>query len=197
MRKLILIFFPIFLFASIKTKIIHFYKKYYPNIKIEKIKIYPTPPKKYKKIVFYLSPKRSFGNIKINNKFYYIVIKAKIPVCITTQIIRLNEGILNKCKIKLINFRNFYAKPIIHITPNLVASTIIAKDSIINTSNVKPRPLVFKNSTVSVIIQSKNIIITSSAKALQDGYKGNEIRIFINNKIKIATVIGKELVKIP
>lgn len=196
MKKIWIFFIPFLLFADVKTKIIKFYKKYYPNIIIQDIKIIPSPPKHYKKLIFFLSPKRSFGNIKIDNKFYYVKIKALIPVCIATSIIKTNQTIFNRCKITKINFRDFYSKPIINITPNLVASKIISKNSIINSSNTKPKPLVFKNSTISVIIQSKNIIISASAKALQDGYKGDVINILINKKIKKALVIQKGLVKI-
>ncbi len=185
---------PLFLFADIKKEIISFYKKHYPNIEIQNIQIKPTPPKKYHFLKILLSPKRSFGNIKIDNKFYYVKIKALMPVCITTSVIKTNQEI--KCKIKKIPFRNFYSKPIINITPNIVASKIISKNSIINISNTKKRADVFKNSLVSVIIQSKNIIISSKAKAMQDGYKGDVIKILLNKKIKKAKVIAKGMVEI-
>ena len=192
-KKLILLLLPLFLFASINNKIIKFYKSYYPNIEIQNIKITPTPPKKYKNIKFLLTPKRSFGNIKIDNKFYYVKIKAILPVCKATKIIKINENI--ECKIEKVPFRNFYSKPILNFK-NLVASKIISKNSIINESNTKKRPLIFKNSTISAIIKSKNILITSKAKALEDGNKGDEIRILINKKIKRAKVIDKGVVEI-
>ena len=191
MKALILI--PLFLFASINEKIIKFYKSYYPNIEIKKIIIHPTPPKKYKNIKFLLSPKRSFGTIKIDNKFFYLKIKAILPVCKATKIIKTNENI--ECKIEKVPFRNFYSKPILNFK-NLVASKIISKNSIINESNTKKRPLIFKNSTISAIIKSKNILITSKAKALQDGNRGDEIRILINKRVKKAKVIDKGVVEI-
>jgi len=195
--KFIILFFLFsLLYANINQKIIKFYKSYYPNIEIENIKIIPTPPKKYKTLKIMLSPKKTSGNIKIDNKFYYVKIKAKIPVCIATTIIKTNEDILNKCKIKKIPFRNFYSKPITNINSNIVASKIISKNSIINQSNTKKKPLVFKNSDVSVIIQSKNINISTTAKALEDGYKGDEIKILLNKKIKKAIVIDKGAVTI-
>ena len=196
MKKWIILFSPLLLFADIKKEITNFYKHYYPKIIIEKIKIKPSPPKKYKSINFLLSPKRSFGNIKIDNKYYYIKIKAKIPVCISTQIIKTNQEIINRCKIKKTDFKNFYSKPITNITHDLVASKIISKNSIINVSNTKKKPDVFKNSSVSVIIQSKNITIYSKAKALEDGYRGDEIKILFNKKIKNAIVSKKGAVKI-
>jgi len=195
-EKLIIFFFFSLLYANINDKIIKFYKSYYPNIEIENIKITPTPPKKYKTLKIMLSPKRSSGNIKIDNKFYYVKIKAQIPVCIATTIIKTNEDILNRCSIKKIPFRNFYSKPITDINSDIVASKIIAKNSIINKSNTKKRPFVFKNSDVSVIIQSKNINISTTAKALEDGYKGEEINILLNKKIKKAIVIDKGVVKV-
>ena len=196
MRKWIILFFPFFLYADIKKEITNFYKQYYPAIEIEEITIRPALPKRYKKIKFLLSPKRGFGNIKIDNRYYYVKIKAKIPVCISTQIIKTNQEIINKCKIKKTVFKNFYSKPITNITHNLVASKIISKNSIINESNTKKKPDVFKNSSVSVIIQSKNITISSTAKALEDGYRGDEIKILINKKIKKALVTNKGEVKI-
>ena len=195
-KLIIFLFFFSFLYANINKKIIKFYKSYYPNIEIKNIKIIPTPPKKYQRLKILLSPKRSFGNIQIDNKFYYVKIKAIIPVCIATSIIKTNEEIINKCKIQKITFRNFYSKPIININSDIVASKIISKNSIINKSNTKKKPFVFKNSTVSVIIQSKNIQITSQAKALEDGYKGDKIKILLNKKQQKAIVVDKGVVKV-
>ena len=140
-----------------------------------------------------LSPKRSFGNIKIDNKYYYVKIKAFIPVCKAINIIKTNQKI--NCKIEKVPFRNFYSSPVLN-TKNLVASKIISKNSIINKSNTKKRPLVFKNSTISVIIRSKNITITTHAKALEDGYKYDVIKILLNKKIKNAKVIDKGVAEI-
>ena len=192
MKKLI--FLPLFLFASINEKIITFYKNYYPKIEIKKIIIRPTPPKNYKNLKILLSPKRSFGNIKIDNKYYYVKIKAFLPVCKATEIIKINQNI--KCKIEKIPFRNFYSKPVTNITSDMVASKIISKNSIINTTNIKKRPIVFKNSYVCVIIKSKNITLSAKAKALQDGYKGEYIKILLNKKIKMAKIIDKGEVEI-
>ena len=196
MKKWIILFPPLLLLADIKKEIINFYKQSYPAIEIKDITIRPAPPKRYKKIKFLFSPKRSFGNIKIDNRYYYVKIKAKIPVCISTQVIKTNQAIINKCEIKKTDFKNFYSKPITNITHNLVASKIISKNSVINESNTKKKPAVFKNSSVSVIIQSKNITISSTAKALEDGYRGDEIKILINKKTKKAVVTNKGEVKI-
>lgn len=190
----LLFLFPLFLLADINKEIINFYKQYYPEIKIKKITIRPAPPKHYKKIKFLLSPKRNFGNIQIDGKFYYLKIKAFIPVCITEHIIKTNQTI--KCKFKTIPFKNFYSKPLTNINSNIVASKIIAKNSIITQSNTKLKPDVFKNSSVSVIIKSKNITISAQAKALEDGYKGENIKILINKKIKTAKIIDKGVVEI-
>ena len=195
-KKWIFFLFPLFLFADIKKEIINFYKQYYPQIEIENITIRPAPPEKYHSLKFLLSSKRNFGNIKIDNKYYYVKIKAKIPVCIATEIIKTNQDISNRCKTQKISFKNFYSKPLFKITPDIVASKIISKNSIINESNIKKKPDVFKNSSVSVIIQSKNITISSTAKALEDGYRGDEIKILINKKIKKAVVTDKGEVKI-
>jgi len=185
-----------FLYANINDKIIEFYKSYYPNIKIENIKISPTPPKTFKNLKILLSPKRSYGNIKIDNRFYYVRIKALIKVYKAKQIIKTNELIYNKVKEEFIPFRTFYSKPLDKIDTNLVASKIISKNGIINESNTKKKPLIFKGDTISAIINSKNISITSKAKALEDGYKGDEIKILINKKIKKGTVLNKGVVKV-
>ena len=195
-EKWIIIFLPLFLFASINDKIISFYKKTYPNIQITKIKITPTPPKKYKSLKILINPKRTSGNIKIDKKYYYVRIKAFIPVFVANKIIRPNQLIKNKVTLKKIPFRNFYAKPLKKISPLLVASKFISKNAIITNLNTKKMPLILKNSTISVIIKSKNITITSFAKALNDGYKGDIINILFRKKIEKAKVIKKGVVEI-
>ena len=194
--KFIIIFFPLFLFASINKLIISFYKKHYPQIQIKEIKIIPTPPKKYKNLKILINPKRQSGNIKIDGKYFYVRIKALIPVFVTTQIIKPNETIKNKIILKKIPFRNFYAKPLTNINSSLVASKIISKNAIITNLNTKKMPLVIKNSQVALIIKSKNITITSFAKALNDGYKGDIINILFKNKIRKAKIIAKGEVEI-
>jgi len=196
-EKFIIIFFLFsLLWGNVKENIIKFYKSYYPTIKIENIKISPSPPKKYKIIKIFLSPKRNYGNIKIDNRFYYIKIKAFIKVYKSTQIIKTNQTLLNKVKLTTIPFRNFYSKPIFKLTQNLVASKIISKNSIINQSNTKKKPLIFKGSNISAIIKSKNIIIYSKAKALEDGYKGDKIKVLINKRVRNAIILERGKVEI-
>ena len=194
--KIIIFFFPLFLFASINGKIIYFYKKTYPKIEIKEIKIIPTPPKKFKTLKILINPKHTSGNIKINGRYFYVRIKALIPVFVTTQIIKPNEEIKEKIVLKKIPFRNFYARPLYKIPSSLVASKIISKDAIINVLNTKKMPLVIKNSLVSVIIKSKDITITSFAKALEDGYKNDIINILFRKEIRKAKIIAKGEVEI-
>ena len=194
--KIIIIFFPLFLFASINNKIISFYKKIYPQIEIKMIKLTPTPPKRYKNLKILINPKLTSGNIKIDGKYFYVKIKALMPVFVTTQIIRPNETIKNKVILKKISFRNFYAKPLRDINSSLVASKIISKNAIITNLNTKKMPLVTKNSTITVVIKSKSITITSFAKALEDGYKGDIINILFRKKIRKAKIIAKGEVEI-
>ena len=184
------------LFADIKSKIIKFYKKEYPQIKIISIKSNKALPEKYKSIKFLFTPKNSYGSIKVDNKYYYIKIKAKIPVYIATQIIKKNSPILPNVIKKEIDFKFFYSKPLFLISPNLLASKIISKNSIITQSNTKKAPAVLQNQIVSVIIKSKNISITTSAKALKDGEIGEYIPIKMNKKIFKAKVIAKSKVSL-
>jgi len=194
--KIIIFFLPLFLFASINQKIISFYKKNYPKIEIKEIKIIPSPPKKYNTLKFLINPKHTSGNIKIDGRYFYVRIKALIPVFITTEIIKPNEEIKEKTILKKIPFKNFYAKPLYKISPSLVASKIISKNAIINVLNTKKMPLVTKNSLVSVIIKSKDITITSFAKALGDGYKDDIVNILFKNRVRKAKVIKKGVVEI-
>ncbi|WP_457560037.1 hypothetical protein, partial [Caminibacter sp.] len=151
-KKLILLFLPVFLFASVKEEIISFYKKTYPNIKILEIISHPALPKHYKKIKFLLNPKMPYGNVLIDGKYYYIKIKAKIPVFKATQIIKQNYPILENINTKkeTVDFRYFYSKPISKIQKNLIASKIISKNSILTSSNTKIAPAVIRGEKVSV-----------------------------------------------
>lgn len=197
MKKIILLFFFFLtLYANIKTEIIKFYKSYYPNIEIKEIKITPTPPKKYKNLKILFSPKTTSGNIKINNKYYYVRIKAFIPVYVANTIIKTNEPIYNHVVKKIIPLRYFYSRPLIKINKKLVASNIISKNAIITKSNTKIAPDVFRGEIVSVIIKSKDMSIFSKAKALQDGYIGDIIKINLRKKITKAKVIKKDTVLI-
>ena len=191
-----LIFIPLFLFASINQKIILFYKKTFPNIIIKKIKFIPAPPKQYKTLRILFSPKSSSGNIKIDNNYYYIKITAFIPVYKAKKVIKQNNTIYNNVSKKIIPFKCFYSKPLNKINKNLVASNIISKNAIINKSNTKIAPDVFKGSQVFVIIQSKNILINAKAKALQDGYIGDIIKIRFRKKTIKAKITNKNIVKI-
>ena len=155
-------------------------------------------PKKYKTIKFLFTPKNPYGNIKIDNKFYYIKINAKLPVFIATTIIKQNSPILENINVikKEINFKRFYSKPLDKIKKDLIASKIISKNSIITTLNTKKAPLVLRGENVNVTIKSKNITITTTAKALKDGNIGDIINIEINRKIYKAIVINKNQVEL-
>jgi len=185
-----------FLYANINKKIIKFYKSYYPNIEIKKIKINPSPPKKYKYFKIMFSPKSSSGNIKIDNKYYYVRIKAFLPVFIANSIIKTNQSIKGHITKKTIPFRYFYSKPLLKINKNLVASKIISKNAVITKNNTKIAPAVFRGENVNVLIKSKDITIYSTAKALQDAYIGNIIKISFRKKIIKAKVIQKGTVLI-
>jgi flagella basal body P-ring formation protein FlgA len=191
--KKIIIFIPFILFADVKSKIISYYKSYYPEIKIIKIISRPSLPKHYKHIKFLFNPKTPYGNVFIDGKYYYIKIDAQIPVFKATRIIKQNSFIIeNQNAIKtLIKFRYFYSKPISKIPKNLIASKIISKNAILTTSNTKIAPAVIRGESVNVVINSNNIQITSSATALQDGNIGDIIRIKLNKKIFNAIVTAK------
>jgi len=193
---ILLIFIPFFLFASLNHKIINYYKSYYPNIKIEQIIINPKPPKKFHNLKILFSPKYSSGNIKINKKYYYVRIKAKIPVFKAKKIIRQNEYIFNKVYKTTIPFRYFSSKPLTKIKKNLIAKNIISKNSIITTTNTTIAPDIFKNSIVNAIVNSHNINITTQVKVLKNGNIGDIIPVKLKNKILKAKVIGKNLVEI-
>lgn len=190
-EKWIIIFLPFLLFASVKQKIISFYKKIYPEIIIKKIQITPPPPKKYKNFKILFSPKTTSGNIKIDNQYYYVRIKAKIPVFVANSVIKTNQPIYNNVIKKIIPFKYFYSKPLFKITKNLVASNIISKNSVITKSNTKIAPDVFRDETITVLIISKDITIYAKAKALQDGYIGDIINIKFRKKIQKAKIIKK------
>jgi flagella basal body P-ring formation protein FlgA len=155
-------------------------------------------PKHYSKIEFLFSPNSSSGTIKIDSKFYYIKIKAKIPVYKATKIIRQYQKIIPGINVKkeIINFRFFYSPPIEKIPHNLISNKIISKNSIINKSNTEISPDVLRNQTVSVVIPSTNIRIYTTAKALQSGNIGDIIQIEMNGKTFNAKIIKKGEVEI-
>ena len=184
------------MFANINQTIINFYKSHYPTIKIEKITISPTPPKKYKNLKILFSYKSNAGNIKIDNKYYFVRIKALIDVYKAKRLIRQNEFIYNKVYKTTIPFKYFYSTPLSKITKNLIAKNIIAKNSIITTSNTTTAPIVFKDSLVNAIIKSKSIIISTQVKTLKNGNIGDIIPVKLKNKILKAKIIGKNLVEI-
>jgi len=187
---------PLFLFANIDQTIINFYKSHYPTIKIEKITITPTPPKKYKNLKILFSYKSNAGNIKIDNKYYFVKIKALINVYKAKRLIRQNEFIYNKVYKTTIPFRYFYSIPLNKIDKNLIAKNIIAKNSIITTSNTATAPDIFKNSIINAIIKSKSITISTQVKALKNGNIGDIIPVKLKNKILKAKVKDKNLVEI-
>ncbi|WP_456480226.1 flagellar basal body P-ring formation chaperone FlgA [Nautilia sp.] len=181
--RIIVFFIPLFLFASVKKEIINFYKKHYPAIKIEKITSNRPFPEKYKHISFKLANyKLPSSTLIIDGKYYFYTIKAKIKVFTARKIIRVNEPIKPNVTLKLINFRTFYSKPLDKIPENLIASKIISKNSVINESNTKIRPLILKGETVNVVFENKNIEIFSKGEALNDANANETVKVKINAK---------------
>ncbi len=196
--KFLTIFLPLFLFAGVKEKIISFYKQAYAGIKIQKITSHPALPKHFKTLKFLFNQKSPHGNILIDGKYYYIRIKASLPVYKATRIIKQNEPVIKNFNVKKenVDFRYFYSKPLSFIPKNTIASKIISKNAVITRSNTKKAPDVLRNSKVSVIIKSGNMEIYSTAKALQDGNRGDSIKIEMNRKIFDAKIIKKGVVTI-
>ncbi len=190
-EKWIIIFLPFLLFASVKQKIISFYKKIYPEIIIKKIQITPPPPKKYKNFKILFTPKTTSGNIKIDNQYYYVRIKAEIPVFVATTVIKTNQLVYNHIKKTILPFKYFYSKPLFKIDKNLIASKIISKNAPITENNTKIAPDVFKGENITLMINSKDITIYTKAKAMQDGYIGDIINIKFRKKIQKAKIIKK------
>ncbi len=195
-KKWMSVFLPLFLFAGVNQKIISFYKKAYPEIIIKKIQITPLPPEKYKNFKILFTPKTTSGNIKIDNQYYYVRIKAEIPVFITTSIIKTNQPVYNHTIKKIIPFKYFFSKPLLKINKKLVASKIISKNTVITENNTKTAPDVFRGENVTLIIGSKDITIYSNAKALQDGNIGDIIKINFRKKIKKAKIVKKNEVEL-
>ena len=195
--KLLFLIFT-FSFADVKKEIIKFYKKEYPTLHIQKIISQPSFPKRYKKIKLLLNPKMPYGNVLIDGKYYYIKLKATLPVFKTLKIIKQNSPILENVNVKKeeVQFRYFYSKPINKIPKNLIASKVISKNSILTISNTKIAPAILKGEKVRVKISSKNVVIFSNAKALKDGEIGEKIKIEMNRKIFDAKVINKGVVEI-
>ncbi|GAB6073446.1 flagellar basal body P-ring formation chaperone FlgA [Nautilia lithotrophica] len=183
MKKLFIIFFPFFLFASVNEEIIKFYKKHYPSIEIFSIKTNKPFPKHYKKIDFKLANyKLPSSTLIIDGKYYFYTINAKIKVFIAQKVIRVNELIKPNVIEKSINFRSFYSKPLTNIPDNLIASKIISKNAVINESNTKIKPLILKGESVSVIFKDENIEIYSKGTALNDANINEMIKVKINSK---------------
>ena len=186
--KLIIFLFPLLLFASVKEEIIKFYKLHYPTIEITSIKSNKPFPKHYKKIDFKLANyKLPSSTIIIDGKYYFYTIKAKIKVYIATNVIRVNEPIIPNVIKEIINFRNFYSLPLTKLSENLIASKIISKNSVINESNTKIRPLILKGENVSVIFKDKNIEIYSKGMALNNANINDTVKVKINTKTYVGT----------
>ena len=195
--KLFIIFFPFLLFASVKEEIIKFYKSHYPTIEIEKISSNKPFPKHYKKIDFKLANyKLPSSTLIIDGKYYFYKIKAKIKVFRAQNVIHVNEAIKPSVVQKFIQFKSFYSKPLTKINDDLIASKIISKNSVINESNTRIRPLILKGENVKVVVKSNNIEMYSNAIALQDGNIGDIITIEMNKKRFKAKIIGKNTVSI-
>jgi flagella basal body P-ring formation protein FlgA len=175
---------PLFLFASVKQEIINFYKSHYPTIQIEKITSNKPFPKKYRHIDFKLADyKLPSSTLIIDGKYYFYNIKAFIKVYVAVNVIRVNQYILPNVEQKTIKFRNFYSPPLTEISPDLIASKIISKNSVINKSNTKIRPAILSGEQVNVIFEDKNIEIYAKGTARHDANIGDMEKVEINGKI--------------
>lgn len=196
-EKLLLIFLPLFLFASAKQELINFYKKHYPNIEIISIYTQKAFPKKYKTISFKLAnPKQASGNLIIDGKYYFYRIKAKLKVFTAKMVIKKNEPIFPNVSIKKINFRNFYSPPILKINKNLIASKVISKNAVITKANTRIKPDILKGESVSVVFKGEGIDIYTKGKALNDANENQKIKIEINHKIYEGRVNKNGIVEI-
>jgi flagella basal body P-ring formation protein FlgA len=184
--------------VSPKEKIKRFYQKRYPHIKIIKIISSPALPQKCEKIKFLFSPKTSSGDVLIDGKYYFVKIRAKVPVFVATKVIYQYKPIIPGINVKKkeIKFRFFYSKPLYSIPKNLISNKIISINSVIDRSNTEISPDVLRNQKVSVIIPSQNVSIYTSATALQSGNKGDTIKIKMHGKIFSAIIIKKGVVEI-
>jgi flagella basal body P-ring formation protein FlgA len=187
-KFLISIFFPLFLFASVKEEIINFYKRYYPTIEIISVKSNKPFPKHYKKIDFKLANyKIPSSTLIIDGKYYFYTINAKIKVFVSQRVIHVNERIKPNVILKTVPFRSFYSKPLDKIPDNLIASKIISKNAVINESNTKIKPLILKDSTVNVVFENTNIEIYAKGTALNDANANEPVRVKINAKTYTGT----------
>lgn len=192
----VLIFLFSFTFASVKDEIIKFYKSYYPTIQILKIKSNKPFPKKYKTIKFLISPKTSSGTIQIDDKYYYIQIKAKIALFKAVRTIKQNEYILPNVSKEKVNFKYLYSTPLLKISPDLIAKNVISKGQIIYKNCVRIAPDVIRGEKVTVLLNNNGISIYTSGKALQDGNRGEIIKIRVNKKTLDGKVVKKGVVEI-
>ncbi len=180
----IILLLPSLLLSSVKEEIVKFYKSHYPNIKIISIKSNREFPKSYKKIDFKLANyKLPSSTVIIDGKYYFYTINAKIKVFKANKVIKINEYIKPNVNSEFIKFKCFYSKPLVSIPDNLIASKIISKNSVINVSNTKKKPLILKGENVSVIFKDKNIEIYSKGEALNDAEINSSVKVKINTKI--------------
>jgi flagella basal body P-ring formation protein FlgA len=196
-KKLLLIFLPLFLFASAKQELINFYKKHYPNIEIISIYTQKPFPKKYKTISFKLAnPKQASGNLIIDNKYYFYRINAKLKVFVADKVIKKNEFIYPNVIQKVVNFRHFYSPPLLKINQNLIASKVISKNAVITKYNTRIKPDILKGDIVSVVFKGNGIEIYSKGKALNDANINDKIKVEINRKIYEGRVNKNSIVEI-
>jgi len=187
--KIYILLLPFLLFANVEEKIKSFYKSHYPNIRITSVKANKPFPKKYSHISFKLANyKMPSSTVIIDKKYYYYTINAKIDVYKANEVIRKNQFVKPHVSLQTVKFRSFYSPPLAKIDDNLIASKIISKNSVINRSNTKIKPLVIKGENVNVIFKDDSIEIYSKGKALNDANKGDNINVRIKNKTYAGTV---------
>ena len=187
--------------SKIKTYLFNIYKKKYPEMTINSIRVIPRGfiqelPKRYKIKISKNAHRSNDGIISIkslDNKkiFFDYLIDANIDVYITKHKIQKEEKItlLNTYK-KNIIFDKFRAVPINKKDINSVQTKFHrAKNIILTKRDVEGLDLVKKGSYVNISLKNQNINISFSAKALQNGKLNDIISVQKNNGHKLRVKI--------
>ncbi len=196
--RLLLIFSFIFLYSNdIKNEIEKFYKKHYKTIIIEKITSNKPLPKKYSYVDFRLANyKLPSITLKIDKKYYFFKIKAKIGVFKATKTIYKNDYIKPNVIFRYIPFKHIYYPPLTKINDNLIATKIISKNNIITKNNSTIRPTILKGDNVNVLFTGENIEVYTQGVALNSANENEQIKVKIGSKIfKGIVKNGKIIIK--